>query len=200
MRKHVNKAKRNAIIVGVFIVVLMFGSVLALFANPIASRATTARYNGLDFVLTNNGWTVWLGQQQISFAYLPFDLENITMPNTINRDAAKIYIVNEIPEEINAFYPLERIKSIIYYYTQARFVEACITEERCDDEKPIIDCGTAEAQAIVFTAGNGTKTYKDYQCLVFQFDSNSNESLSTINSEIDMTSERIIYSILGIMS
>jgi hypothetical protein len=200
MRKRVNTAKRNAYIIGAFIVVLMFGSVLALFANPISSRATTAKYNDLEFALTNNGWTAWLGKQQVSFGYLPFDLENITMPAQINREADKIYIVNEVPEDINAYYPLDRVKSMIYYYTKARFVEACLSEETCDEEKPIIDCGEINAQAIVFSSGNETKTYADFQCLIFQFNVEGNESLTRVNNELDMTSERIIYNILGIMN
>ena len=208
MRKSIDKAKRNTVIIGVFIVVLMIGSVLALFASPYGERTVKAKYNGFDFVRTEQGWTVWLGNQAVSFAYLPFDLENITLPGEINKEAEKIYLAAEDDEILNTQYQLTRTNSILYYFTKMRFVDACLNADSCPEEKPIIKCDDINAQAIVFKAGNETKSYKDFQCMIFEFASNNKISLnetsdnSIINNKFDMekTTERIIYKILGIMN
>jgi len=203
MKKGVDKAKRNTIIIGVFIVILMIGSVLALFATPYGETTAKAKYNGFDFVRTQKGWTTWLGNQPVSFAYLPFDLENLTLPGEINKDAEKIYLVAEDDEQLNTQYQLTRIKSILYYFTKMRFVDACLKEESCPEEKPLIRCDELNAQAIVFKTGNETKNYKDFQCLVFEFKAADNEDTNkTISTDInlDMATEKIIYKILGIVN
>src|SRR3989338_1739520 len=198
MKKGVDKAKRNTIIIGVFIVVLMIGSVLALFATPFGETTVKAKYNGFDFVRTQQGWTVWLGNQPISFAYLPFDLENITLPGEINREAEKIYLVAEDDEQLNTQYQFTRMKSILYYFTKMRVVDACLQEEGCPEEMPLIRCDELTAQALVFNAGNDTRRYKDFQCLVFEFKSqeseDTNKTINT-NTDLDMVTEKIIYKI-----
>ncbi|MBI2136138.1 hypothetical protein HYU06_03640 [Candidatus Woesearchaeota archaeon] len=203
MNKRIDKAKRNTIIIGVFIVVLMVGSVLALFATPFGERTVKAKYNGFDFVRTQQGWTVWLGSQPMSFAYLPFDLENITLPAAINKDAEKIYLVAEDDEQLNSQYQFTRMKSILYYFTKMRVVDACLQENGCPEEKPIIKCDETSAQAIIFRTGNETKSYKDFQCLVFEFktgyDEDTNKTIST-NTDLEMITEKIIYKILGIVN
>lgn len=203
MKKSIDKAKRNTIIIGVFIVVLMIGSVLALFATPFGEKTVKAKYNGFDFVRTQQGWTVWLGSRPVSFAYLPFDLENITLPGEINKEAEKIYFVGEDDDELNSQYHITRIKSIVYYFTKIRFVDACLKEPDCPEEKPIIRCDELSAQAIVFRTGNETKNYKDFQCLIFEFKAqesgDTNKTIST-NTDLEMTTEKIIYKILGIMN
>ena len=205
MKKKIDKARRNTIIIGVFIVVLMIGSVLALYASPYSDRTSKARYNGFDFILTEQGWTVWLANQPVPFTYLPFDLENLTLPGNINRDAEKVYIVAENKDDLNSDYALRRIKSVLYIFTKMRFVDACITEKNCPEEMPVIKCDEISSQAIVFAAGNETRSYKDYQCLVFQFrtfnqDQNASNSTADrdVYKEMDKTTEKIIYKILGI--
>ncbi|MBS3158754.1 hypothetical protein J4206_05705, partial [Candidatus Woesearchaeota archaeon] len=181
----------------------MIGSVLALFATPYGETAVKAKYNGFDFVRTQQGWTTWLGKQAVSFMYLPFDLENLTLPAELSKDAEKIYLVGEDDEQLNTQYQFTRIKSILYYFTKTRFVDACLKEEGCPEEKPLIRCDEASAQAIIFRAGNETRNYKDFQCLIFEFktadDENANKTVST-GQDLEMATEKIIYKILGIVS
>ena len=110
------------------------------------------------------------------------------MPN-INTNTEKIYIVKVPSDNLSLTYNTDRLKQFIYSFTQSRTVDACLDEDNCLGNYPIVSCESSTPK-IVIQEGNETKSYKDQNCIFLQ--ANSSKDLSKMT-------ERATYKILEIM-
>src|SRR3989338_10022735 len=91
--KDINKSKRNTVILGIIIIVVMITSVAGIFTGNSSSTTSKFEYNGFKFYLGNQGWFTRIGNQQVIFNFMPNQVDNITLPKKINIDDQKLYMV-----------------------------------------------------------------------------------------------------------
>ena len=85
-KKEAKKRQRNQIIIGVILVVVMFGSVfgLATLSFDNQEEGNGINYNGYEFVGSGSSWYLNLGDKEYYFQYNPFQIEesfNLTTEN-----------------------------------------------------------------------------------------------------------------------
>ncbi|MFA4887497.1 MAG: hypothetical protein WC595_04750 [Candidatus Nanoarchaeia archaeon] len=174
------KNKKNVIIISLFIIVLMVGSVLTLFES---SDENNLDYNGHSFLLTATGWATSIGGQQASFEQSPQELENIPVePFTL---PSKIYLTFDPKDTTEQAYEIQRLKAFLSI-TGTTLTPACTTLEGCSDI-PIITCNQDEP-ALYLKYGTESRIYKDNNCIVLQTDADPTRVVN-----------RVIYKALGIM-
>jgi len=85
----IKKEKRNKLIFGLFIILLMVSSTLGFMY----SGSDSVKINGHKFVLTEQGWKVWLDDldSYLYFNYLPDELEYDLDSFDFNFGFVKIY-------------------------------------------------------------------------------------------------------------
>lgn len=182
-----DKAKRNTYIIGGFIVVIMVGSILGMWEPE---GDTYREYNGFKFYSNGQSWFTRINNQQVPFYYLPQALENITVDGNIEKDVSKIYLATDA-SDMNYDYSLQRIKGVLYYFTAARFVDACVEEDKCiNDIYPLVDCKESQSPILYMVKANQTQGYMVDNCLVIEAE--DSESLN-------MISEKLVYKMLGVI-
>ena len=174
---------------GGFIATIMILSLAGVFTSNFDEREAV-EYNGKWFYPINQGWFTYIGNEQVSFQYLPSELENITSIPFVLIEAPKVYLIHN-PNEMNV--STEQAKqrlATILYQKNIFTVNACNQEEGCPESLPIKNCKDIDVPGIYFKSGPEPRIYKDYMCYVIEGDTSLN---------LFKTSEKLIYQILGVV-
>ncbi len=132
------KRKRNSLIIGVILIIVMFGSVFGIVINSLggdSSGKSKIKYGEYEFTNENNFWKTSIGNLEFVFQYLPTQTGNITSPlKDINNYYNKpTYIYSEdANSEIEIYRNLQQIAS--------RMQRACFSSENCTGDFPIKTC------------------------------------------------------------
>ncbi|MEM3113444.1 MAG: hypothetical protein QXI33_03415 [Candidatus Pacearchaeota archaeon] len=160
------RKRRNKIILGITIISLMVISTVgfAVFQGfgPIQGDTKKISYNGLEFILNQNG-------------YWESTVQGITL-NTINNPEDTKEIELNIQVRVNDFYnkPLyfvsenyEAMNELIRNIgpLSSRFQEACLKGERCEFDYVEKSC---EDNIIIIRVKNETNTYKQDNCIFIE--------------------------------
>lgn len=136
--EHKKKRKRNSIIIGIILIIVMFGSVFGIVLNSFgqdSARVNKIKYNDYEFVNENNFWKTSIGELELVFQYYPSQTKNITTPlNNINNYYNKpLYVHSEdLDSEIEVYRNLQQIAS--------RIQPACFSAENCTGDFPVKTC------------------------------------------------------------
>lgn len=132
-----SKRKRNQIIVGIVLIVVMLFSVLgySFQGGDSSTKDKKIIYNGFEFIEQNNFWLSSIGNIQFSFKYNPKQVEKIssdikTLDNYYNKP---LYISSENIEAESEVY--RNLVQVVQ-----RVQEACLENEKCTGDLPYKTC------------------------------------------------------------
>ncbi|MDA3836267.1 MAG: hypothetical protein PF542_01455 [Nanoarchaeota archaeon] len=162
------KQKRNQYILGIILVVVMFGSVFGVIAGSFNSDNKTTQekitYKGLAFDQQGSFYTLSIGERIFYFSEDPRELDSLNydfnMTSIITKlvgqplylDSEDYYVSQEIAQNVQA-YP-------------SRMQSACINEDDCYDELlPIKDCSN---NMIIVKESSENKIYEEDNCIFIE--------------------------------
>jgi len=179
------KQKRNQMIVGVVLVVVMFGSVFGVIVNSFGQNKDSedVEYNGIKFVEQNNFWFASKDSLEFVFRNNPEQVEKIDAElNYFNSYGGKpLYIYSEDYEA-----ELEVLRNFFYQNQIVQRVQsACLDEEadifnktsECDEGIPVKNC---ENNFIIIRENNDTGIVQSDNCV---FINGKQENLTKITDE-----------------
>lgn len=91
------KHLKNQRILGIILIIVMFGSVFGIVVNSLGSQNVEIEYNGFNFVNQNGLWNVQIGNLVFLFRYNPNQVKEIySQVNFLNKYSNKpLYIYSE---------------------------------------------------------------------------------------------------------
>ncbi|MEK6844951.1 MAG: hypothetical protein AABX44_01720, partial [Nanoarchaeota archaeon] len=132
------KRKRNSRIIGVILMIVMFGSVFGIVVSSFGQNSSgnnKIEYNGYKFFNENGLWKVSAGEINFIFKYSPTQTKNITtnLKKINNYYNKPLYVSSEdLESEIEVYKNLQQIAS--------RIQPACFNNETCEGDFPIKTC------------------------------------------------------------
>lgn len=161
----VKKSRRNQLIVGGVLILVMIASVLGYaFGKEQTTDTERITYKGFEFTKTGNLWNVNTGTYQLSFFYNPQETEKInSILNPLSLYSGKpLYISSESNEAETEIY------RNLFYQNQVvqRVQNACFEGEKCKDESfPIKNCTD---NVIIIKESNTTKITQQNNCVFIE--------------------------------
>lgn len=162
--KQKSKERFNQLIIGLIFIFLMllsvFGYSLGSGDNEETSTSDKVVYNGLEFVKSNNYWTLNVQNMRFAFKYNPKEVYKI--PGNLSYIDSYVdvplYIQSEDGEAATEVYMnLEQIAQRIQY--------ACLNESDCEGDYPIKDCSS---NFIIIKRNNITSIEQNDGCVFIQ--------------------------------
>ncbi len=158
------KKKRNQLIVGLILVVLMFVSVAsyAFVGSDKENKQNPNKinYNGFDFYNQNDFWILDNKNLQLIFKYNPEQTKNISVNvNQLSTYYNKpLYLSSEdVEAELEIYRNLQG-------YSQ-RIQRACVEGKKCDDNIPIKTC---EDNFIIIKKSEIVNILQDNSCVIIE--------------------------------
>jgi len=179
-------------IITALIVILMVSSTAGFIFGRDSS--TSAKYNGYNFVRTNNGWITKLDGTEAMFQFHPTELEELSISSDVieKLDVSQAYLTFEIGNN------LQYIDIIRFQFITAMqdnfgtYIMSGVINETDAYTFPIIDCinATTETPVMKFVFANETKVYADGGCIIAE-----------AQSEIEFLAitDKILYMMFGVM-
>lgn len=182
--------RRNNIILGVVMIVLLVGSSLGYSLMSGSGRnSNEVSEMGFDFVRDRGVWKMFIGNELFGFRNLPSAVSNVEVNLSVELGMYKgkpIYFVNsgEGTSEI-----LANLDRYILRYQEACFASNGMTsagpgnETICEGNLPMKDC---DSNLIIFEEGNDTRVYSEDNCVF-------------IVGDASLGSDAFLYEVLGII-
>ena len=131
------KRKRNNLILGGILIIVMFGSVFGIVVNSFGNKEdkSNVEYNGYGFYNQNGLWYSLSDNPQYIFKYLPNETGDSkeSIKNINNYYNKPLYIYSEdYNSEAEVYNNLKQ--------SVERMQPACFNEEKCDGDYPIKSC------------------------------------------------------------
>jgi len=167
------KQKKNQIIIGVILIIVMFGSVFGVIVGSFGSKEDSkVDYNGFEFIKQSNSWILEVGDFDFIFKYNPYEVTEIkTEVKYLNNYYGKpLYISSD---NSDATY---EIASNLDQIT-LRMQNACLNETNCEENLPLKTCGD---NFIIIEEKNVTNIIQDDNCVFIQ---GPQENLTMISDE-----------------
>ena len=161
------KHKRNQWILGIVLVVVMFGSVFGVIVNSFGNDGETdskIEYNGYNFQIENNYFTLEMGSSKFYFSNGPDAIDSIEKEVSISKilpdyNGKIIYLSSEDSYSSGELY--QNLQNYI-----VRIQPACESEENCVDETfPIKTC---EDEFIIIRESDENKIYQNQSCVYIE--------------------------------
>ena len=177
------KQKKNQIIIGVILIIVMFGSVFGVIVGSFGRSKESSNkieYNGFEFIKQSNFWVLDMGNFDFLFKYNPNEVQEIeTEVKYLNNYYNKpLYLSSDNSE---ATY---EIVSNLDQIT-LRMQNACLNEGDCEEDLPLKTC---EDNFIIIEEKNQTNIIQDNNCVFIQ---GPKENLTMISDEF-------LFHILGV--
>ncbi len=175
-KQHEKKQKRNQIIIGVILVVVMFGSVFGIITMNVDNSepsGNVVEYNDYEFINQGTMWYLTIGERDFAFQYNPYQVQeefNITIKDLklLNQYAGMPLYINS-QENINIEGEIARI----FNGVSLRIQRACLNQENqsiidnCDINLPLKDC--SDNFIIVRTSQDGkNKIFQENNCVFIE--------------------------------
>jgi len=189
MRKIISKQseakrrKRNQIIVGIILVVVMFGSVFGVVVGNFGTSENSDDkiiYNGVEFFKSNNYWVANIGGVDFVFRYNPKEANYIDGEvDSLNKYIGEpIYVYSE--DEISRLEIYQNLQKVA-----GRIQDACF--EKCEKDLPVKTC---EERFIIIQESNETNIIQNESCV---FITGKKEDLVKITDEF-------LYKAIGLIN
>jgi len=191
MRKIISKQseakrrKRNQIIVGIILVVVMFGSVFGVVVGNFGTSENSDDkiiYNGVEFFKSNNYWVANIGGVDFVFRYNPKEVNYIDGEvDSLNKYiGGPIYVYSE--DEISKIEIYRNLQNIAQ-----RMQGACPENVTCAEDIPTKTC---EERFIIIQESNETNIIQNESCV---FITGKKEDLVKITDEF-------LYKAIGLIN
>ncbi len=166
-----------------FLLVVMVLSALGVYNSQ---PDNSVKYNGFTFNPIGTGWQVRVNNQQYQFLHLPTELDfpQITLPQ-----AEKVYVAYD-PSAKNITVPLGQVSGLLLQFGM-RAIPACIQENGCPPDLPVISCDTANALVLYFRSAEEKQVLHQDQCTIIQ---------APTSLDFEKAVEKMAYQLVGIMS
>ncbi|MBT4376439.1 hypothetical protein HOD29_03625 [archaeon] len=183
-KDELKKKKRNQWILGVVLVIVMFGSVFGIVANSFGKKdSDEVKYNGYSFVPQSGYWSLNLGDFNFFFKNNPLETQNLSLEDS------EIEIISHYQSKPLYLYSEDYSASNEIYQNIGPFVEriqqACLTEENCTGDLPIKSC---EDNFIQISISEENKLFQDKNCVFIE---GKEEDLLKVTDEF-------LFKVLGI--
>lgn len=156
------KRKRNQIIVGtVLVVLMMFSTIGYSLMDKTNNSVKKVKYSGVTFVSSNGLWEI--DGTKMYFNNLPTELENISVEGTYNLND----YANQTVYFVNYSAAGELIINNLRGQIQ-RYQEACL-DKACGLDLPVKNC--SQDLIIIFTNTLENKVYQKDKCVFISGDS-----------------------------
>jgi hypothetical protein len=168
------KAKRNNLILGGFLILIMIGSVFGIIVGSLGNSTESDKinYNGHEFVNSNGLWTTKIGNYEFAFAYNPEQVEKIpSSVNSLEKYSGKTLYFSS--DNSNAL--IEIYRNMEQFV--GRFQEACLNETKCEENLPIKDCSN---NFIIIREFNSSNILQSENCVFIE---GNYENLTAITDE-----------------
>jgi len=155
------KARKNQIIIGVVMIVLLTASTLGFALMRQGDQTTTSKkeYLGQTFVQYNGLWNI--EKTNLLFQFMPSETFDVLINGTYNINdysGKTLYFVNYVPE---AELIINNLQGQIL-----RYQEACL--ENCEGDFPVKDC--LEDNVIIFVESDDNRVWKEGTCVYISGD------------------------------
>ncbi len=184
MKKQKN---RSVVYIAVFVGLIMILSVIGFLWS--GESGSGYKYNGFGFSYENGKWSTRISNKILSFDYLPEDMENLDVPleaKEIISNSKLLYITS--PENISEETALAKYELMKGLETESRYVVNAVSEEN-DNGIPVINCENATIFSPVIRIAESNNNGSI----------NLNNNCITLEGKPDLVSERLIYSVYGVM-
>jgi hypothetical protein len=177
------KQKKNQIILGILLIVVMFGSVFGVIVGSFGEKNSSSniQYKGYEFKNQNNYWYTQIGNLEFLFKYFPDEKENnikTEMDSLAKYSGQQLYIYSENYES-----EIEIYRNI--YPIVQRMQYACLNKEKCNGDYPIKTC---EDNFIIIQESLVNEIYQEENCVFIQ---GEKEKLPELTDEF-------LFNIIGI--
>ncbi len=173
------KSKRNQYLLGIALVVIMFGSVFGVIVGSFNSETKKEKiiYNGYEFIEQNNYYLLTLGEVDFYFAEDPNEIflleKEVSLTKTLSSLIGQPIYISSID-----YSPSREIYQNIAPYAE-RIQFACLEDEICEDENfPIKTC---EDNLIIIKEAEQNKIYEKNNCI---FVEGKKEDLTKLTDEL----------------
>ena len=162
-RKQEKKQKRNQLIVGVAMILLLSLSIVGYGLGGKSIKQNKVIYNGQEFVEESGYWFVEIGNLGFSFRYNPNEIEEIDSDlNLLNDYSGKpLYLSSEDIESSSEIYRNLVDQNLIV----SRMQLACLEGKECDDELPVKTC---EDNFIIIQVAETTNVIQEDNCVFIE--------------------------------
>jgi len=151
------KQKRNQIIVGIILIVVMIFSTIGYSFQGTDSNSKKVKYNGYEFVYSNNYWVLEKDGNNFYFSYNPNELENFNSSVKLleNYISEPLYITSENPEFNSKVY-------LNFNNFATRIQLACLENSTCEGNLPVKNCNS---NFIIFKESNVSEITQNNNCV-----------------------------------
>jgi len=158
------KRKRNQILVGGILIVLMIVSTLGYsLMDSEDNGSDSVNELGIDFVRDDGLWKIVLDDAVFGFQYLPSEVDDVIMSGNYNAGDYG----GEILYFVNANNGASEILNNLGRYV-LRYQDACLGNSNCIGDFPLKNC---DSNLIIFELGNETAVWKNESCVYIVGDS-----------------------------
>lgn len=180
------KRKRNQYILGIILIIVMFGSVFGVvvdFFNSENNSSTELNYKGYPLINENNVYLLTIGEKTFYFSTNPNEASKfkeinmtITIPSFVG---VPVYI------DSKEYFSTQEIYQNIYGYPE-RIQPACIDEKDCTDSSlPIKNC---ENYVVVVREAQENKIYERENCIFIE----------ATNDDLPLVVDAFLLKLLGL--
>ena len=196
MRRDVIRAEKKKKLLGLIMVVVMFGSVFTFIFFGFSSGGRSSgivEYNGFEFINRGTYWSTVVDGRDALFTYLPDDLGFIFVnQDVIGRLRNKVQIdsTSEFNDTFAEPIALAQFQMGSTLFNFDIFVRNGFTSEQ--ENFPVVTCNDASAfvPVIYFRSSNITKIYLDNNCIIVE---------AVSRADVIRIKDRLVYGILGII-
>jgi hypothetical protein len=177
--------KRNQLLLGLFLVFVMFGSVFAIVVNSFGMENNNLNnqisYNNYNFFKNENYWITQKLDNYFLFKFLPNEtnVENFTNLSLLNNYYEKPLYINSENIEAKDIIKINLIEIV------QRVQDACEINKTCNGNYPIKDCSN---NFIIIKESNKTSIEQKENCVY----------INSPKDSIYSTTEEFLYKILEI--
>lgn len=153
------KQKKNQLIIGIILIVVMFGSVFGIIVNSFNSEENSniLEYNGLKFVNSNGIWVLNLGNIEFLFKYNPEEVEKVDSElDALSSYSGEVLYIDSKNYEAK----LEVYRN--FNSIAERIQLACIEETDCEENLPIKTC---DDRLIIIKEGEFANVLQEDKCV-----------------------------------
>jgi hypothetical protein len=195
MRKRYDES-RNKKILGLILVITMFGSVFAFIFFGFSGGGSASgvfEYNGFELVDRGTHWSTMIDGREALFSYLPDDLGFVFITDDIAnkiRNKAQIDITSEFEDVLAEPIALAQFQMQTTFNNFNIFLRNGFTSQY--QSFPIVTCAHATefVPVIYFTSGNATKLSMVGSCVIAE---------AATAADVIRIKDALSYKILGII-
>jgi len=158
------KARRNKILVGAILILLMVVSTAGYsLMSGDGEDTSKVKEQGFEFNKQDSLWKTTIGGEVFAFRYLPSEVSNVSIDGNydLNSYRGKVIYYTSNSEGL-----VEILGNIGAYII--RYQGACLNGSICEDNLPVKNC---DENIFIYEPGNDTKVYKNESCVYLVGDS-----------------------------